>query len=63
MGIDLLIALGLPLLLLIIGLLWFQVNGGMPVWLERVGARSGLIWNIGIISIILMGIVKFLISN
>lgn len=35
----------------------------MPVWLERVGARSGLIWNIGIISIILMGIVKFLISN
>lgn len=63
MGIDLLIAIGLPLLLLIVGLLWFQANGGMPLWLERMGARSSLIWNIGIASIILLAIVKFLISK
>ncbi|HGY5535967.1 MAG TPA: hypothetical protein ACN46Q_03260 [Prochlorococcus sp.] len=48
---------------MIVGLLWFQANGGMPLWLERMGARSSLIWNIGIASIILLAIVKFLISK
>ncbi|MFY8150217.1 MAG: hypothetical protein ACOVNL_13500 [Prochlorococcaceae cyanobacterium] len=46
---ELLLALGLPLLLVVGATLLLERNRGrLPSWLERLGRREALAWNVGI---------------
>ncbi|ABM77919.1 Hypothetical protein P9303_11701 [Prochlorococcus marinus str. MIT 9303] len=60
---DLLIALGIPMLVL--GLAYLLVNNasGLPVWLERLTNRSGAIWTYGVIIIAVISIVRYASGN
>ncbi|MFM7239406.1 MAG: hypothetical protein ACKOZN_07390 [Cyanobium sp.] len=46
---ELLLALGLPLLLVLLATRALEENRGrLPAWLERLGRREALAWNVGI---------------
>jgi hypothetical protein len=63
MGADLLLALGLPLLLLV-GLTLWLANGRhqLPSWLARLEARSGTIWVSGVVLMISIIVVRQLLQ-
>ena len=60
---DLLLALGIPMVVL--GLLYLLISdaSGLPVWLERLTNRSGAIWTYGVIIIAVISIVRYASSN
>ena len=60
---DLLLALGIPMVVL--GLAYLLINNasGLPVWLERLTNRSGAIWTYGVIIIAVISIVRYASGN
>ena len=45
MGLELLLALGVPILLLVSGTLYFVARGQFPQVLKRLTSRNAIIWN------------------
>ena len=60
---DLLVALGIPIIAL--GLVYLLINNGsgLPLWLERLTNRSGAIWTYGVIIIVVISIIKYASGN
>ena len=60
---DLLLALGIPMVVL--GLAYLLINNasGLPVWLERLTNRSGAIWTYGVIIIAVISIIRYASGN
>ena len=60
---DLLVALGIPIVVL--GLVYLLINdgSGFPLWLERLTNRSGAIWTYGVIIIAVISIIKYTSGN
>ena len=56
---DLFIALGLPIVLLI-GLTFLFVSDGVPVWIQNLNRNSSTIWNFGIVAIGTMTVIIYL---
>ena len=56
---ELLIALGLPLVLLI-GLTFLFISDGIPVWIQNLNRNSSTIWNFGIVTISTMTVIIYL---
>ena len=56
---ELFIALGLPIVLLI-GLTFLFMSDGIPVWIQNLNRNSSLIWNFGIVAISTMTVIIYL---
>ena len=56
---ELFIALGLPIVLLI-GLTFLFVSDGVPVWILNLNRNSSTIWNFGIVAISTMTVIIYL---
>ena len=56
---ELFIALGLPIVLLI-GLTYLFISDGIPVWIQNLNRNSSTIWNFGIVSISTMTVIIYL---
>jgi hypothetical protein len=56
---ELIFALGLPIILLI-GLTFFFMSGGIPAWIQNLSGKSSTIWNFGIVSMSTMTIIIYL---
>ncbi|WP_254216852.1 hypothetical protein [Synechococcus sp. CCY 9618] len=60
----LVIALGIPLLLVVGGtLLLEQQRGNLPDWLQRLSRREALLWNTGVGLLIGLGLLRFLLGR
>jgi hypothetical protein len=60
----LVIALGIPLLLLLgATLLLEQQRGRLPGWLARLSRRDALLWNTGVGLLIALGLLRFLLGR
>ena len=60
---DLLVALGIPIVVLSLVYLLINDGSGFPLWLERLTNRSGAIWTYGVIIIAVISIIKYASSN
>ena len=56
---ELFIALGLPIVLLI-GLTFIFMSDGIPVWIQNLNRNSSTIWNFGIVSMSTMTVIIYL---
>ena len=56
---ELFIALGLPIVLLI-GLTLLFMSDGIPVWIQNLNRNSSTIWNFGIVSMSTMTVIIYL---
>ena len=56
---ELFIALGLPIVLLI-GLTFLFISDGTPVWVQNLDSNSSTIWNFGIVAISTMTVIIYL---
>lgn len=57
---DLVIAIGIPLLLLLAGMLALDHwRDSLPPWLQRLSRRSSLLWNIGFGLIISLSLLRW----
>ena len=56
---ELFIALGLPIVLLI-GLTFLFMSDGIPVWIQNLNRNSSTIWNFGIVAICTMTVIIYL---
>ena len=56
---ELFIALGLPIVL-IIGLTFLFMSDGIPVWIQNLNRNSSTIWNFGIVAISTMTVIIYL---
>ncbi len=56
---ELFIALGLPIVLLI-GLTFLFMSDGIPVWIQNLNRNSSTIWNFGIVAISTMTVIIYL---
>ena len=56
---ELFIALGLPIVLLI-GLTYLFISDGIPVWIQNLNRNSSTIWNFGIVAISTMTVIIYL---
>tara|TARA_A100001035_G_C27323583_1_gene295166 strand:- start:4 stop:186 length:183 start_codon:yes stop_codon:yes gene_type:complete len=56
---ELFIALGLPIVLLI-GLTFLFMSDGIPVWIQNLNRNSSTIWNFGIVSMSTMTVIIYL---
>ena len=56
---ELIFALGLPIILLI-GITFFFMSEGIPAWIQNLGGKSSTIWNFGIVSMSSMTIIIYL---
>ena len=56
---ELFIALGLPIVLLI-GLTFIFMSDGIPVWIQNLNRNSSTIWNFGIVAISTMTVIIYL---
>ena len=56
---ELFIALGLPIVLLI-GLTFLFMSDGILVWIQNLNRNSSLIWNFGIVAISTMSVIIYL---
>lgn len=57
---ELLLALGLPLLLLLTVVLVLQYGGdSLPPWLQRLSRRPSLVWNVGVGVIITLSLLRW----
>ncbi|SBO44880.1 hypothetical protein [Cyanobium sp. NIES-981] len=64
MAADLILALGLPLVLLLLGgWLLLQSRGRLPAWLERLRRHQGTIWNTGIGLLIGLSALRWLLGR
>ena len=53
---ELIFALGFPIILLI-GLTFFFMSEGIPAWIQNLSGKSSTIWNFGIVSMSTMIII------
>lgn len=61
---ELLLALGLPLLLVLLLGLWLERHqGNLPTWLQRLERRQFWIWNLGIGLILLLNLLRWLLRR
>ena len=60
MGLELLVALGVPILLLIGGTLYFAARGPFPQVLKRLTSRDAIVWNTLFGLTIALGAVRYL---
>jgi hypothetical protein len=61
---ELVWAIGIPLALLVLGVLALERWGGqLPPWLQRINERRSLIWNIGIGLIIVLSLLRWLLQR
>lgn len=60
MGLELLVALGVPILLLIGGTLYFSARGQFPQVLKRLTSRDAIVWNTLFGLTIALGAVRYL---
>jgi hypothetical protein len=60
MGLELLVALGVPILLLIGGTLYFAARGQFPQVLKRLTSRDAIVWNTLFGLTIALGAVRYL---
>ena len=56
---ELFIALGLPIVLLI-GLTFLFTSDGIPVWVQNLNRNSATIWNFGIVAMSTMTVIIYL---
>ena len=56
---ELIFALGFPIILLI-GLTFFFMSEGIPAWIQNISGKSSTIWNFGIVSMSTMTIIIYL---
>ena len=56
---ELFIALGLPIVLLI-GLTFILMSDGIPVWVQNLNENSSTIWNFGIVAMSTMTVIIYL---
>jgi len=56
---ELFIALGLPIVLLI-GLTFLFMSDGIPVWVQNFNRNSSTIWNFGIVAMSTMTVIIYL---
>ena len=56
---ELFIALGLPIVLLI-GLTFLFMSDGIPVWVQNLNRNSSTIWNFGIVAMSTMTVIIYL---
>lgn len=57
---DLVLAIGIPLILLLLAL-WMLEHGGesLPPWLRRLSERPSLVWNAGVGVIISLSLLRW----
>jgi hypothetical protein len=61
---ELVWAIGIPLALLVLGVLALERWGGqLPPWLQRINKRRSLIWNTGIGVIIILSLLRWLLQR
>jgi hypothetical protein len=61
---ELVLALGIPLALLVLGVLALERWGGqLPPWLQRIHQRRSLIWNTGTGLIIILSLLRWLLQR
>ena len=60
MGMELLLALGIPILLLVGGTLFFAARGQFPQVLKRLTSRDAILWNFVFGLTIAIGAVRYL---
>jgi len=61
---ELVLALGIPLALLVLGVLALERWGGqLPPWLQRINKRRSLIWYTGIGLIIVLSLLRWLLQR
>ena len=56
---ELIFALGLPIILLI-GITFFFMSEGIPAWIQNLTGKSSTIWNFGIVSMSAITIIIYL---
>ena len=56
---ELFIALGLPIVLLI-GLTFLFMSDGIPVWVQNLNRNSSTIWNFGIVAMSTVTVIIYL---
>ena len=56
---ELFIALGLPIVLLI-GLTLLFISDGIPVWIQNLNRNSSTIWNFGIVAMSTVTVIIYL---
>tara|TARA_B100000242_G_scaffold199091_1_gene144015 strand:- start:77 stop:259 length:183 start_codon:yes stop_codon:yes gene_type:complete len=56
---ELFIALGLPIVLLI-GLTFILMSDGIPVWVQNLNENSSTIWNFGIVAMSTVTVIIYL---
>ena len=59
---ELFIALGLPIVLLI-GLTFLFTSDGIPVWVQNLNRNSATIWNFGIVAMSTMTVIIYLATR
>jgi hypothetical protein len=60
MGLELLLALGIPILMLLSGTLFFAARGQFPQVLKRLTSRDAILWNTLFGLSIALGAVRYL---
>jgi hypothetical protein len=61
---ELVVAIGIPLALLVLGVLALERWGHqLPPWLQRINQRRSLIWNTGIGLIIILSLLRWLLQR
>jgi hypothetical protein len=61
---ELVLAIGIPLALLVLGVLALERWGGqLPPWLQRINQRRTLIWNTGTGLIIILSLLRWLLQR
>ena len=56
---ELILAIGIPIIILGIAYLLINNNQGLPLWLERITNNSGTFWTYGIVAIAALSIFKY----
>ena len=56
---ELFIALGLPIVLLI-GLTFLFMSDGIPIWIQNLNRNSSTIWNFGIVAMSTVTVIIYL---
>ena len=60
MGMELFLALGIPILMLVGGTLYFSARGQFPQLLKRLTSRDAILWNTVFGLTIALGAVRYL---
>ena len=56
---ELLLAIGIPIIVLGIAYLLIKNNQGLPLLLQRIADNNGSIWTYGVIAIAVLSLVKY----